>query len=80
VQVPGVIGEDEGTATTTLSGAGLSVVVQDQPVGSEDTDGQVLDQHPRAGRSVRRGASVTITVGRFSASPGGGPGPSPPSG
>jgi len=73
ITVPGVVGDDEGSASATLSAAGLGVATADRAVSSPDQDGQVLAQHPRAGRSVTQGSSVTITVGRFS-----GPSPTPP--
>jgi serine/threonine-protein kinase len=76
VTVPGVVGEDEGSASSTLSAAGLGVSIADRAVSSPDKDGQVLSQHPAGGRRVSQGATVTITVGRFS---GPAPSPKPPS-
>ena len=76
VTVPGVVGEDEGSARSTLSAAGLGVSIADRSVGSPDKDGQVLAQHPQAGGRVSPGSTVTITVGRFS---GPAPTPQPPS-
>jgi len=76
VTVPGVVGEDEGSASATLSAAGLGVSIADRSVSSPDKDGQVLAQHPQAGGRVSQGSTVTITVGRFS---GPAPGPKPPS-
>ncbi|MFL5821056.1 MAG: Stk1 family PASTA domain-containing Ser/Thr kinase [Solirubrobacteraceae bacterium] len=78
VAVPGVVGEDEGSATASLSAAGLGVAVNDRAVNSADKDGQVLTQHPHGGRRVSPGATVTIVVGRFSGGPPGPPRPSPP--
>ncbi|HKG17939.1 MAG TPA: Stk1 family PASTA domain-containing Ser/Thr kinase [Solirubrobacteraceae bacterium] len=76
VTVPGVVGEDEGSASSTLSAAGLGVSIADRSVGSPDKDGQVLAQRPQAGGRVSPGSTVTITVGRFS---GSAPTPQPPS-
>ena len=69
VSVPSVVGQDDGQATQTLQAAGLSVEVANVSVTSEDQDGVVQSQDPRAGRRVDRGSTVTISVGRFSASP-----------
>jgi len=66
--VPGVIGEDEATATSDLKNAGLAVTVQDVPTLNPDEDGLVVDQDPAEGAEVDPGASVTIFVARF---PGG---------
>jgi serine/threonine-protein kinase len=69
VRVPSVVGDDEGQATESLEGAGLSVQVNNVSAPSEDQDGVVQSQDPPAGRRVERGSRVTISVGRFSASP-----------
>jgi eukaryotic-like serine/threonine-protein kinase len=65
VGVPGVTGLDESEAAEKLSGAGLKVDVQEEPVDVRSDDGKVLSQSPAAGRQVERGSPVTITVGRF---------------
>jgi serine/threonine-protein kinase len=65
VDVPNVIGRSEGTATSTLTSAGLTVVVQEESVTSPSRDGVVIDQDPGAGSRVKRGGRVTITVGTF---------------
>ncbi|HEV2815560.1 MAG TPA: PASTA domain-containing protein, partial [Solirubrobacteraceae bacterium] len=65
VAVPGVTGLSESQAAERLSGAGLEVDVQDEPVDRPSDDGKVLGQSPAAGREVERGSQVTITVGRF---------------
>jgi serine/threonine-protein kinase len=65
VEVPGVVGATQNTATATLSGKGLKVVVKDTPVDSPDTDGLVQTQTPAAGTTVDGGSTVTITVGVF---------------
>jgi eukaryotic-like serine/threonine-protein kinase len=78
VTVPGVVGEDESSASATLSAAGLGVAIADRQVSSPDSDGQVLAQHPAGGRRVTPGTSVTIVVGRFSAPSPTPPRPSPP--
>jgi beta-lactam-binding protein with PASTA domain/predicted Ser/Thr protein kinase len=65
VAVPSVVGLDESQAAERLSGAGLEVDVEEEPVDRPSEDGRVLDQSPAAGREVRRGSRVTITVGAF---------------
>jgi eukaryotic-like serine/threonine-protein kinase len=69
VTVPSVVGDDQRAATDALSDAGLSVQVVDVTVSSEDENGVVQSQDPPAGRRVERGSRVTISVGRFTASP-----------
>jgi serine/threonine-protein kinase len=69
VRVPSVVGDDQRAATDALSDAGLSVQVVDVAVSSEDENGVVQSQDPPAGSRVERGSRVTISVGRFTASP-----------
>ena len=60
VAVPDVVGSAAATARADLRAAGFAVatmtVVSDQPAGT------VLEQAPRAGSEVRKGAKVTLTV------------------
>ncbi|HEX2087699.1 MAG TPA: Stk1 family PASTA domain-containing Ser/Thr kinase [Solirubrobacteraceae bacterium] len=65
VEVPRVEGLTESEASERLSGAGLTVDIQDEPVQVRSQDGRVLGQSPAPGREVERGSSVTITVARF---------------
>ncbi|MDQ3739691.1 MAG: PASTA domain-containing protein [Actinomycetota bacterium] len=65
VPVPRVTGLDESEAAERLSGAGLEVDVQDEPVERPSQDGEVLSQSPGPGSEVERGTRVTIVVGRF---------------
>jgi beta-lactam-binding protein with PASTA domain/predicted Ser/Thr protein kinase len=65
VDVPDVVGATQNKATETLSGDGLKVVVEETPVDSPDTDGVVQSQTPGSGEKVKRGSTVTITVGVF---------------
>jgi serine/threonine-protein kinase len=69
VQVPGVIGQDQGSASAALSAAGLTVVTDTQDVTDAAQDGQVVDQRPAEGTQVKKGSKVTIVVGRFVAPP-----------
>jgi serine/threonine-protein kinase len=72
VSVPNVIGQDQGSASSSLSAAGLTVVTRTQEVPDEAQDGVVVDQDPGEGAQVRRGSRVTIFVGEFT------PPPAPP--
>ena len=65
VEVPDVVGQDQGTAATTLSGLGLTVVIQEEAVTDPAQDGQVLNESPPARTQVKKGTKVTIVVGRF---------------
>jgi beta-lactam-binding protein with PASTA domain/predicted Ser/Thr protein kinase len=65
VTVPDVVGRSQNAATSTLSGAGLRVDVEEAPVDSPDDDGKVLSQSVDADSEVERGSTVTITVGVF---------------
>ena len=60
-----MVGQDQGTAATTLSGLGLTVVIQEEAVTDPAQDGQVLSERPAAGTQVKKGTKVTIVVGRF---------------
>jgi serine/threonine-protein kinase len=59
VDVPNVIGFDEGRAVTTLEGADF--VVDVQRANSSQPDGIVIDQDP-AGGQAKKGSTVTIVV------------------
>jgi len=66
VAVPDVVGRSQNAATKTLSGRGFEVVVEDVAVDSPTQDGRVQEQSPTPDEGkVDRGATVTITVGRF---------------
>jgi eukaryotic-like serine/threonine-protein kinase len=60
VQVPSVVGLDEGAADTQIRDAGLRPHFQKQE--STEPEGQVIDQSPDGGSNVRRGSSVTVIV------------------
>ncbi|HEX6391206.1 MAG TPA: Stk1 family PASTA domain-containing Ser/Thr kinase [Solirubrobacteraceae bacterium] len=65
VAVPDVVDESADEAAETLSAAGFTVRTERTPVDDPADDGVVLSQNPSGGRRVKRGGSVTITVGRF---------------
>jgi serine/threonine-protein kinase len=59
-EVPSVIGLDKGTAATRIRDAGL--VPQFQRQESAEPEGQVLNQSPSGGSTVRRNSTVTMVV------------------
>jgi beta-lactam-binding protein with PASTA domain/tRNA A-37 threonylcarbamoyl transferase component Bud32 len=69
VTVPGVIGQDEATATATLSGAGFHVVTRNQSTFDPAENGVVINQDPPARSQRLPGSTVTIYVGRFQGGP-----------
>jgi serine/threonine-protein kinase len=77
-RVPDVEGADEDDATRRLEAAGFQVNVEEEAVDSPSEDGEVLSQSPAGGREVRRGSTVTITVGRFDPDLDPEPEPEPP--
>jgi serine/threonine-protein kinase len=72
-QVPNVIGQTQGQARSTLTGAGYGVSAQPQAVSDPTQSGIVLNEDPPAGTAANPGTTVTIVVGKFA--PGGGPTP-----
>jgi eukaryotic-like serine/threonine-protein kinase len=66
VEVADVTGETQNDAVQRLSKDGFEVKIVDQPVDSQEGDGVVIAQDP-AGGKAKRGATVTLTVGRFNA-------------
>jgi len=78
VAVPDVTGKDEAAAVNALADAGLAPNEVSKEVPTAAEDGKVQSQSPASGRKVKKGSRVTITVGRFNASPGfGGGTPTP---
>ena len=66
VLVPGVIGQDQASASSAIRQAGLKPLVVFRNTTDQTQDGNVIAEQPAAGTSVARGSSVTISVGRFS--------------
>jgi serine/threonine-protein kinase len=65
IAVPDVVGLSESAAIRDLEAAGFVVSVVDEPTVEPTEDGFVLRQDPPGGASRRKGATVTITVARF---------------
>jgi beta-lactam-binding protein with PASTA domain len=64
VAVPHVEGKTEVAATTALEKAGFAVRTVTEPTGEAGKVGHVLTQSPAAGTQAKKGAAVTITIGK----------------
>jgi serine/threonine-protein kinase len=71
-QVPDVTNQNQATAESLLTGAGLTPSVIYQPVTDPSQDGIVIDQTPKQGADAKSGEIVIITVGQLqNGTPGG---------
>jgi serine/threonine-protein kinase len=78
-KVPSVKGQQASAAQAALQGAGFHVVQKSKTVFHQARNGVVLAQSPAGGSTVKKGSTVTITVGKYTASSGTtGPGTSTP--
>jgi eukaryotic-like serine/threonine-protein kinase len=64
-QVPDVTGDTVKGATNALTSAGFRVAKQTQPVTTQNQDGIVIEERPKAGSTQKKGSTVTIIVGKF---------------
>jgi eukaryotic-like serine/threonine-protein kinase len=62
VVVQGVVGDSQGTATSDLTGQGLTVSANPTATCDPGQNGNVVDQNPSGGTQVTLPATVTITV------------------
>jgi beta-lactam-binding protein with PASTA domain/tRNA A-37 threonylcarbamoyl transferase component Bud32 len=69
VSVPDVTGLTQFTARTQLKNAGYAVVVETTDVSDKGQNLRVQSQSPDAGTMVRKGAQITITIGKYVAPP-----------
>jgi serine/threonine-protein kinase len=67
VKVPTVTGDTAAAASKALKAAGFSVTQTSMTVTDQTEDGTVISQTPNAGRQAKKGATVTIVVGKFTA-------------
>jgi eukaryotic-like serine/threonine-protein kinase len=67
VVVPNVVGQGEAGAAAALGAAGLTPKIASQNTTDQTQVGIVLSQRPAGGRSVRKGAAVTLVVGTLGA-------------
>ncbi len=65
VAVPNVVGKTTGEADATLGAASFPAVAHQQTVTNKSQDGIVLSQNPTASTQAKKGASVTIVVGKY---------------
>jgi serine/threonine-protein kinase len=63
IAVPGVVGQSETLAETTLLQAGFKPKPVPATTAEQSQVGQILKQSPAAGAHARKGATVTISVG-----------------
>jgi serine/threonine-protein kinase len=80
VKVPDVKGQTAAAAQSALQAAGFTVTQQPKSVTHPQKNGLVLSESPGAGTMVKKGGSVTITVGKYTAPSGstGATGPTTP--
>jgi serine/threonine-protein kinase len=65
VAVPDVVGKNESDAFNAIATAGLTPVSVSEPVTDPTQDGLVQSQRPPAGKQIKKGAKVTLYVGRL---------------
>lgn len=63
IDVPSVVGYDEGTAESTLKDAGFKVK-NDYQYSSDVPEGDVISQTPNGGTKAKQGDTITIVVSR----------------
>ena len=63
VAVPNVVGDTEAQAMAKLTGAGFTVVKNEQTVFDPNKVGRVVSQSPSGGSTAPEGSQVAITVG-----------------
>jgi eukaryotic-like serine/threonine-protein kinase len=63
--VPNVVGQSEEEAVGTLSGEGFTVKTVSRSVTDPSKEGVVLQQSPAAGAKRKKGATVTVAVGKL---------------
>jgi eukaryotic-like serine/threonine-protein kinase len=66
--VPSVKGDPVSGAVSALTAAGFNVVQTTQAVKKPDDNGIVVQQTPGGNATAKKGATVTITVGQYTAS------------
>jgi hypothetical protein len=62
VSVPNVVGDTQTTATTALTGAGLTVGTVTQATSASVASGEVISENPAAGASVASGSAVALVL------------------
>jgi serine/threonine-protein kinase len=67
--VPDVVGRTQANALNTISAQGFEARVVVGNALTPADDGKVIAQAPSPGQKLKKGQTVTITVGSFSATP-----------
>jgi beta-lactam-binding protein with PASTA domain len=65
-RVPDVVGRSQTNALNTISNAGFRVQLVTGTAATADENGKVIAQSPSGGRRVKKGQTVTLTIGQFS--------------
>jgi serine/threonine-protein kinase len=65
--VPNVKGQSAAAATQALRSAGFTVAQTTKNVTNQSKNGIVLRQTPKSGASAKKGSTVTIVVGKYTA-------------
>jgi beta-lactam-binding protein with PASTA domain len=73
--VPDTVGLTEGDARGELQAAGFKVQSRQRAVSNQSDDGLVVDQRPAHGTQLKKGRTVVIWIGKFTAPA---PTPTPP--
>jgi beta-lactam-binding protein with PASTA domain len=68
VNLPNLVGQSLTEASTTLTALGLKVSKSTELTVVKSENAMVLSQTPASGKSVPAGSTVTLVVGRYSAS------------
>jgi len=69
VAVPNVVGKTTGAANAALGAAGFPAVQQPQTVTNQSQNGLVQSQNPAALTQAKKGTTVTIVIGKYTATP-----------
>ena len=65
IKVPSVIGLKRDSAKDILERRGFVVKIVTKPVGNSNDDGYVVDCSRNDGETVKKGSSITITIGKY---------------
>lgn len=64
IEVPDVVGAMESDACYSLARLGLEAVVVDSAYNKQRPAGSILEQHPDAGRHVKTGRQIFLTINK----------------
>ncbi len=66
IVVPELLGKTVDEAEKEVEGTQFTIIVKDSQESSEYEEGEIIDQYPRAGRSVKGAQSIEVTVAKGS--------------